>query len=145
MNVNMNWNRRNVVDTNRSIVVVFKYDFINNFQTNAFFLKKNDVHVTSKNKNQIFFDFDKKIIEKNNSCDDFVVINVFDVHLKFRKIIVKKTIFLFAIANFNLSCKNKIRIFEKTLNVFEKIFYNDEFFDWNLKKNRNVTNFSNRK
>ena len=85
--------------------------------------------MTSKNKNQIFFDFDKKIIEKNSSCDDLVVINIFDVHLKFRKIIVKKTIFLLVIANFDLSCKNKIRVFEKTLNVRKKIFYNDKSFD----------------
>ena len=68
----------------------------------------------------------KKIIEKNNFLNDFVIINIVDIHKKFDEILLKKFIFLFVFFNFDLNRNYKIKIFENAFDLLKKIINNNE-------------------
>ena len=72
------------------------------------------------------FNFDKKIIIKNDFLNDFVIINIVDIHKKFDKIFLKKFIFLFIFFNFDLNRNYKIKIFENAFDLLKKIITNNE-------------------
>ena len=72
------------------------------------------------------FDFNKKFIVKNDFLNNFVIINIINVHKKFDEIFLKKFIFLFILFNFNLNRNYKIKIFEKTFNLFKKVINDNE-------------------
>ena len=72
------------------------------------------------------FNFDKETIVKSNFLNDFVIINIVDVHKKFDEIFLKKFIFLFAFFNFNLNRNYKIKIFENAFDLFKKIIENNK-------------------
>ena len=71
-------------------------------------------------------DFDEKIIVKSDFLNDFVIINIVDVHKKFDEILLKKFIFLFALFNFDLNRNYKIKIFENAFDLFKKIIDDDK-------------------
>ena len=71
-------------------------------------------------------DFDEKIIVKNDFLNDFVIINIIDVHKEFDKILLKEFIFLFVLFNLDLSRSYRIKIFEKTFDSLKKAIDNDE-------------------
>ena len=67
------------------------------------------------------FNFDEKIIVKNNFLNDFVIVSIVDVHKKFDKIFLKEFIYLFAFFNFDLNRNYKIKIFENAFDLFKEV------------------------
>ena len=71
-------------------------------------------------------DLDEKIIVKDDFLNDFVIINIVDVHKELDEILLKELIFLLVLFNLDLSRSYKIKIFENAFNSFKKVIDDDE-------------------